>query len=257
MRWTRSSSSQRPRGRRPTSRPRGQSRVRPRYAGTGGDGGSDDSDDDEENNDDGSSASASTLDLLEKLADDQTNNILRRCLAFLIPPGDEIEVDTIVLGTGFHVTDSPMMARFRNAEGHSITEVCDKNRLGAYNGTVIPTFPNLFVIPGPNTGIGHTSLIVMIEAQVGWCLQLLDAMDRRGLASIEVRQRVHDEWCDLMDAKTEPTVWNSGCSSWYLDKDGRNSTLWPGLTTEFRKRLRTVDLSKFETTRRRATPVGD
>lgn len=170
--------------------------------------------------------------------------------------GEEIEVDTIVLGTGFHVTDSPMMARFRNAEGHSITDVCDKNRLGAYNGTVIPTFPNLFVIPGPNTGIGHTSLIVMIEAQVGWCIRLLDAMDRRGIGSIEVRQRVHDEWCDLMDAKTEPTVWNSGCSSWYLDKDGRNSTLWPGLTTEFRKRLRSVDLSKFETTRRRDVAAG-
>ncbi|WP_436795538.1 flavin-containing monooxygenase [Actinospongicola halichondriae] len=162
--------------------------------------------------------------------------------------GDEIEVDTIVLGTGFHVTDSPMMERFRNGDGHSITEICAKSRLGAYNGTVIPTFPNLFIIPGPNTGIGHTSLIVMIEAQVGWTIALLEEMDRRNLSSVAVKQSVHDGWCDLMDAKTEPTVWNSGCSSWYLDKDGRNSTLWPGLTTEFRKRLRTVDLTKFHTT---------
>ncbi len=162
--------------------------------------------------------------------------------------GEEIAIDTIILGTGFHVTDSPMMDRFRNGSGQSIAEVCDTSRLGAYNGTVIPTFPNMFIIPGPNTGIGHTSLIVMIEAQVAWTLQVLDAMDRRSLTSIEVKQSVHDDWCDLMDAKTEPTVWNSGCSSWYLDKDGRNSTLWPGLTTEFRKRLRTVDLTKFHTT---------
>lgn len=175
--------------------------------------------------------------------------------AIVTNAGDVVEVDTIVLGTGFHVTDSPMMERFRNAEGHSITDVCDKNRLGAYNGTVIPTFPNLFVIPGPNTGIGHTSLIVMIEAQVGWALKLMDAMEQRRLASVEVRQAVHDEWCDLMDTKTEPTVWNSGCSSWYLDKDGRNSTLWPGLTTEFRKRLRSVDLTKFHTVA--ATPSSD
>ena len=177
---------------------------------------------------------------VDGIAEIRANSIVTRT-------GEEIEVDSIVLGTGFHVTDSPMMERFRNAEGHSITDVCDKSRLGAYNGTVIPTFPNLFVIPGPNTGIGHTSLIVMIEAQVGWVLKLVEAMEQRRLASVEVKQAVHDDWCDLMDAKTEPTVWNSGCSSWYLDKDGRNSTLWPGLTTEFRKRLRTVDLTQFET----------
>lgn len=163
--------------------------------------------------------------------------------------GREIEVDTIVLGTGFHVTDSPMMERFRNADGHSIAEVFGKTRIGAYQGTVIPTFPNLFMIPGPNTGIGHTSLIVMIEAQVGWVLRVLRAMERRGASAVEVRQDAHDAWCDLMDAKTEPTVWSSGCSSWYLDADGRNSTLWPGLTIEFLARLRRVDLSKLHLTR--------
>lgn len=162
--------------------------------------------------------------------------------------GEEIEVDTIVLGTGFHVTDSPMMSRFRNAEGHSITDLFDKMPLGAYQGTVVPTFPNMFIIPGPNTGIGHTSLIVMIEAQVAWTLQALEAMERRRWAAVEVKQSVHDDWCALMDRKTEPTVWNSGCSSWYLDKDGRNSTLWPGLTIEFRRRLRHFDPSKFHTT---------
>ncbi len=163
--------------------------------------------------------------------------------------GDEIDVDTIIYGTGFHVTDTPMFARFRNAEGHSVQEIFDKTRIGAYNGSVVPGFPNLFTIPGPNTGIGHTSLIVMIEAQVGYALQMLELMAQRNIAAVSVRQSVHDEWCDLMDTKTEPTVWNSGCSSWYLDKDGRNSSLWPGLTTEFRKRLRTVDLTKFDTVR--------
>ena len=162
--------------------------------------------------------------------------------------GEEIEVDTIIFGTGFRVTDTPMFERFRNADGHSVQEIFDKSRIGAYNGTVVPTFPNLFTIPGPNTGIGHTSLVVMIEAQVTWTLRMLELMEERRLASVEVRRAVHDDWCDLMDAKTEPTVWSSGCSSWYLDKDGRNSTLWPGLTLEFRRRLRDVDLTRFETT---------
>ena len=162
--------------------------------------------------------------------------------------GEEIEVDTIIFGTGFQVTDTPMFERFRNADGHSVQEIFEKSRIGAYNGTVVPTFPNMFTIPGPNTGIGHTSLVVMIEAQVQWTLRMLELMDERGLASVAVKQAVHDDWCDLMDAKTEPTVWNSGCSSWYLDKDGRNSTLWPGLTIEFRRRLRHVDLTKFDTT---------
>ncbi len=168
--------------------------------------------------------------------------------SILTRTGEEIEVDTIVLGTGFHVTDSPMMDRFRNEDGHSITDAFGKMPIGAYQGTVIPGFPNMFIVPGPNTGIGHTSLLVMVEAQVGWTLEMLDEMDRRGLAAVEVRQTVHDEWCALMDRKTEPTVWNSGCSSWYLDADGRNSTLWPGLTIDFRRRLRSVDLTKFDLT---------
>lgn len=178
----------------------------------------------------------------DAIAEVRTNSIVTAS-------GDEIAVDTIIFGTGFHVTDTPMFKRFRNADGHSVQEIFDKTKIGAYNGTVIPTFPNMFTIPGPNTGIGHTSLIVMIEAQVGWTLKMLDLMRQRDIAAVSVRPSVHDEWCELMDTKTEPTVWNSGCSSWYLDKDGRNSSLWPGLTIEFRKRLRTVDLSKFDTVR--------
>lgn len=179
-----------------------------------------------------------------------------RANSIVTATGEEIAVDTIVLGTGFHVTDSPMLERFHGVGGRSITEAFAELRIGAYNGTVVPGFPNLFTIPGPNTGIGHTSLVVMIEAQVGWVLQALRTMDEQGLAAVDVRTDVHEQWCDLMDAKTEPTVWNSGCSSWYLDRDGRNSTLWPGLTIEFRRRLRRFDVSKFEVTARPRVGVG-
>ncbi|MBV8304859.1 MAG: 4-hydroxyacetophenone monooxygenase, partial [Acidimicrobiia bacterium] len=117
----------------------------------------------------------------------------------------------------------------------------------AYLGTTVPNFPNLFVLAGPNTGIGHTSLVFMIEAQIGYLIGALRAMDGRGTATVEVRQEPFEAYNDELQQKMRRTVWNAGgCASWYLDAEGRNTTLWPDFTWKFRQRTRRFDAEHYQ-----------
>jgi cyclohexanone monooxygenase len=166
--------------------------------------------------------------------------------------GTERPVDTIVLATGFHVTDSPS---FRLVHGVGGRDLLDGFMdYGAYLGTTASGFPNLFVLSGPNTGIGHTSLVYMIESQINYILDALQTMARQGIGAVDLRPDVHEAWMHEMMAASEGTVWSSGCQSWYLDEKGRNATLWPGFTFQFRRRTKHFDLASYETTPAR-TPV--
>jgi hypothetical protein len=99
-------------------------------------------------------------------------------------------------------------------------------------------FPNLFLLMGPNTGLGHTSVVIMIEAQVEHLLGVLRHMRAHGIAALEPRAEAQAEWRREMDARMRGTVWVAGgCASWYLDATGRNSTLWPDTTWRFRRRV--------------------
>ena len=145
------------------------------------------------------------------------------------------EVDTIIYGTGFRVTANPMGDKVRGVDGRTLAEHWAGTGMQAYCGTTIPGFPNFFMLAGPNTGIGHTSLVVMIEAQVAHVVGALAS----GARVVEVRPEVMAAWSAEVQRKAEPTVWNSGgCSSWYLDDAGRNTTLWPDYTFRFIRRTR-------------------
>jgi cation diffusion facilitator CzcD-associated flavoprotein CzcO len=147
--------------------------------------------------------------------------------------GIEREVDAIILGTGFHVTDLPIADRVRGRDGRTLAEHWDGS-LQALRGTTVAGFPNLFFVLGPNTGLGHTSVVLMAEAQAGYIRQALEHMDRAGVEAIEPRQQVQDSWNEEMQRKSAGTVWlNGGCSSWYIDRNGKNSTLWPDHTFRF------------------------
>jgi cation diffusion facilitator CzcD-associated flavoprotein CzcO len=155
--------------------------------------------------------------------------------------GREIEVDVIVFGTGFHVTDMPAAEYIRGRSGESLAEVW-KGSMQAYLGTSIAGFPNLFMIVGPNTGLGHNSMVFMIESQLAYVLDALRTMERSGLASVDVRQDVQDAYNEELQDGLSETVWAAGgCASWYLDASGRNTTLWPGGTWRFRTRTRRFD----------------
>jgi len=171
--------------------------------------------------------------------------------------GTEVPVDTVVFATGFHVTDNPVIERVRGRDGRTLAQHWATTGLQAYLGTTVPAFPNLFLLAGPNTGIGHTSLVFMIEAQLAYLSGALEAMRRRGAASVELRRSVLDAWTEEIQRKAAGTVWNAGgCASWYLDAEGRNTTLWPDYTFRFRRRTRRFDAESYRFLPRVAAEPG-
>lgn len=147
-------------------------------------------------------------------------------------------VDTIIFGTGFHVTDMPIMSHVRGRDGRSLAEAWTPT-MRAYRGTTVAGFPNLFILLGPNTGLGHTSVVLMAESQLQHVIKALAHLRRRGLPGIEPTEQAQRRDVAHIDRKMRGTVWQTGgCTSWYLDSTGRNSTLWPGFATSFRLRLR-------------------
>jgi hypothetical protein len=114
-----------------------------------------------------------------------------------------------------------------------------RDGIEAYLGTTVAGFPNLFLIVGPNVGLGHSSMILMMEAQFEYVLDALRTMRAQGLASVEVRAGVQRRFNQELQERLARTVWNTGgCVSWYRTRTGRNTTLWPGSTFEFRRRTR-------------------
>jgi cyclohexanone monooxygenase len=106
----------------------------------------------------------------------------------------------------------------------------------AYKGATVHGFPNLFLLVGPNTGLGHSSMVFMIESQVAYAVDALRTMRSRGVGAVEPTAQAEQVWNDDLQRRMQRTVWNTGgCSSWYLDAHGRNVTLWPRTTYTFRR----------------------
>jgi cation diffusion facilitator CzcD-associated flavoprotein CzcO len=159
--------------------------------------------------------------------------------------GTEVEVDTIIFGTGFHVTDVPIADRVRGRDGRTLTETWNGS-MQAYKGTTVAGYPNLFFLVGPNTGLGHTSIVFVIESQIAYVLDALRTMRRRGAHTLEVRDEAQAAYNAELDRMTEGTVWVSGgCTSYYIDRNGHNSALWPTYTWPFRRQLREFDTAAY------------
>jgi cation diffusion facilitator CzcD-associated flavoprotein CzcO len=160
--------------------------------------------------------------------------------------GSEREVDTIILGTGFHVTDPPSAGLVRGVDGRSLAEVWAGSPR-AYRGTTVAGFPNLFLILGPNLAIGHNSAFIVIEAQLDYTMGGLRAMRRQRAARLEVRAKIQDAYNTVVQRKLQGTVWNvGGCSSYYLDANGRNSTGFPWSTLKMRRLLGRFDTGSYD-----------
>jgi cation diffusion facilitator CzcD-associated flavoprotein CzcO len=152
--------------------------------------------------------------------------------------GEAREVDTIIFATGFHVTDIPIAEHVRGAGGALLSEVWNGSP-ECHRGTNVAGFPNFFLLGGPNTGLGHTSIVFMLEAQIHYVMLALEAMRRRGATRIDVRPEAQAAYNRHLQKRLAGTVWNTGgCRSWYLDANGRNSTIWPDFTWRFWYRMR-------------------
>jgi cation diffusion facilitator CzcD-associated flavoprotein CzcO len=158
--------------------------------------------------------------------------------------GEEREVDAIVYGTGFQVTDMPVGRLVRGRDGQTLDDAW-RGSPRAHLGTAVPGFPNLFVLLGPNTGLGHSSMVYMIESQIAHVMDALRVMADRGAETIEVAPEAAARFNSDVDARMQGTVWSTGCASWYIDRTGRNATLWPDWTWRFRQRTRRVSASDY------------
>lgn len=152
--------------------------------------------------------------------------------------GQERPVDAIILGTGFAVQDMVPRGMIYGRDGRDLWDVWQSGS-EAYAGTTVHGFPNLFMMLGPNTGLGHTSQIYIIESQIAYVIDALRQMRKAGWRSVDVREDVQQTFNDRLQRRVSSAVWNAGgCKSWYLDARGRNTTLWPGFTFMFRRKTR-------------------
>lgn len=154
------------------------------------------------------------------------------------------EVDAIIYGTGFNVSEYIAPIHIHGSGGRDLNAMW-RAAPEAYLGITVSGFPNLYLLMGPNTGLGHNSMIFMIEAQARYALQCIQALRDRGLATMDVRPDVQSSFNAVLQDKLSRTVWASGCRSWYQTESGRNSALWPGFTWDYWLRTRRVDLSDY------------
>jgi cation diffusion facilitator CzcD-associated flavoprotein CzcO len=162
--------------------------------------------------------------------------------------GVERELDTLILATGFKVHDNPAFERVRGRDGRTLGEAWGGSPR-AYLGATITGFPNLFLVVGPNSAGGYNSIILTTEAHVNYAIEALKTMRARGTRVAEVRREVYDGWSARTDRRLAHSVWNEGgCSSWYLDENGRNGVWWPGFMSSLWWRTRRFKADEYELT---------
>jgi cation diffusion facilitator CzcD-associated flavoprotein CzcO len=166
--------------------------------------------------------------------------------AVVTADGIEHEVDTIIFATGFKIADGLRQTAVSGRDGVKLADLW-RGGVEAFLGTTIAGFPNFFVLAGPNTGLGHSSMIYMIESQLAYVLDALRLLDAAAATAIDTRRERQEAYNAEVQRRFEGSVWTSGgCASWYLDEHGRNRTIWPGYTFAFRRRTRRVNPADHE-----------
>ncbi|MBN3852959.1 NAD(P)/FAD-dependent oxidoreductase [Paraburkholderia sp. Ac-20340] len=154
--------------------------------------------------------------------------------------------DAIVCGTGFQVNDVDAPFHVSGLNGADLGEAWRRDGPEAYLGASVAGFPNLFFVIGPNTGLGHNSMIYMIESQIRYIAACIRVLKRRGARTMSVRPDVQRAFNDALQSQLKRTVWTSGCHSWYQTRSGKVTSLWPGFTFTFRRKTRRVRASDYE-----------
>lgn len=151
---------------------------------------------------------------------------------------EQIDLDVIVYATGYDAADSMISYRVVGRQGHLLSKQWE-DYPRAYLGTSMPHFPNFFMVTGPNTGIGHTSAIYVIESQMRYIMQCVDKLLQANVAAIEPTEYAEDTYTNMVHSEMEKTVWHyGGCQSWYQNKSGKVIAMFPGFTFTFRHKCR-------------------
>lgn len=160
--------------------------------------------------------------------------------------GHETKVDVIIYATGFEAADFPTWFKVSGKNGQQLLDVW-KDGPEAYLGTLVSGFPNMFMLIGPNTGLGHTSMIIMIEAAVQYTIECLKALQRHHAKALDVKPEVQQTYNADIQRKLATTVWAvGGCNSWYISKTGKNTSVWPDFTFNYMRATKKVKDGDFE-----------
>jgi cation diffusion facilitator CzcD-associated flavoprotein CzcO len=154
-------------------------------------------------------------------------------------------VDAIILATGFEVGLVTAPFEVIGREGRRLCDAWGGGAV-AYKGMSVSGFPNWFILMGPNTGPGHTSVLVYTETQIQYVLQAIERLMTQGLRYVDVRQDVQDAYNAGLQRRMKHTVWSSGCKSWYLSEDGTNHALYPGFASEYCARIRNFRMADYQ-----------
>jgi cation diffusion facilitator CzcD-associated flavoprotein CzcO len=161
--------------------------------------------------------------------------------------GTERPVDAIVCATGFHVTDWYTYIELKGAGGEDIGDRWTREGVMAHRGITVADVPNLFLLLGPNTGLGHNSVVFMIESQIGYVANAIGAADRLDAQALAPTRDAQDRFNDELQHDLATTVWNTGgCQSWYMDEHGVNRSLWSGFASEYWLATRKFKTSEYK-----------
>jgi cation diffusion facilitator CzcD-associated flavoprotein CzcO len=160
--------------------------------------------------------------------------------------GQERPIDVLIYGTGFRATEPLIGIQVVGRGGVEIHDAWSA-RMSAYLGVTVSGFPNFFILLGPNTGLGHNSVVLMIEAQVQYVMSCLALMRREKRKVMEVRAETQTNFVEEVHRRLQSTVWQSGgCKSWYQDaKTGENTALWPGSVIAYQRRTKGVQAADY------------
>lgn len=160
--------------------------------------------------------------------------------------GVKHDADVIIYGTGFHVIDAFDYLDIKGRDGVDLAEQFRENGVETYMGMTIHRFPNLFFMLGPNTALGHNSVVFMIEQQTKYIVKMLDEMDKQGAVAAEATKEAQDAFNAEIQRLVEKGIWTQGgCTSWYLDSQGKNRTIWPKFTFQYWWETRKVQADDF------------
>jgi cation diffusion facilitator CzcD-associated flavoprotein CzcO len=167
--------------------------------------------------------------------------------AVVTDDGTEHPADVIVYATGFHVTDSYTYVDVKGPHGEDLVDRWNREGVVAHRGIAVADVPNLFFLLGPNTGLGHTSVVFMIESQIHYVAKAIAACDRLDAQALAPTRAAQDRFNKELQSKLAGSVWNTGgCSSWYLDEHGVNRTLWSGMTWQYWRATRSLKPAEYQ-----------
>ncbi|KWX62861.1 NAD(P)/FAD-dependent oxidoreductase [Mycobacterium sp. NAZ190054] len=185
------------------------------------------------------------------IADPRTEVITDRIARFtargiVTADGTEREADVVVFATGFHVTDSYTYVDIKGPGGEDLVDRWNREGIAALRGITVADMPNLFFLLGPNTALGHNSVVFMIESQIRYAAKAIAAVDKAGARALAPTREAQDRYNDELQDELRGTVWSTGgCRSWYLDEQGVNRTLWSGMTWQYWLATRRFKASEY------------